>query len=182
MHSSIHPSIHHLLAALSASARWCRCSLSFLPLPDLVFPPLTIKSPSNRKQMGDFCCRLLPNGANSHYSVGKRCYSSPPPPPHPPRTILPSDVSTLVSNEDVSCWYLGPVSLFWLDIKTLKHPDTTAVGEFLTLENRLISVFIIVWIITWLQEHSHNNILYMIWRHDAGRRLCMCLTFGESLF
>lgn len=40
-------------------------------------PPLqTVDSLSNKKQMGDFCCGLLPNGANSHYSVCKLCLFS----------------------------------------------------------------------------------------------------------
>lgn len=42
-----------------------------------VFPRIPVDSLSNKKQMGDFCCGLLPNGANSHYSVCKLCLFSP---------------------------------------------------------------------------------------------------------
>lgn len=36
---------------------------------------LTVDSLSNKKQMGDFCCRLQPNGANSQYTCCKLCIS-----------------------------------------------------------------------------------------------------------
>lgn len=56
------------------------------------FPPLqTVDSLSNRKQMGDLCCGLLPNGANSHYNVCKLCLFSPSL-TSTPCTTLPSDV------------------------------------------------------------------------------------------
>lgn len=41
--------------------------------------------------MGDLCCRLQPNGANSHYSVCKLCLFSPSF-TSTPCTVLPSDV------------------------------------------------------------------------------------------
>lgn len=56
------------------------------------FPPLqTVDSLSNGKQMGDLCCGLLPNGANSHYNVCKLCLFSPSL-TSTPCTTLPSDV------------------------------------------------------------------------------------------
>lgn len=57
----------------------------------LFHPPPSKLSLSNRKQMGDLCCGLLPNGANSHYNVCKLCLFSPSL-TSTPCTTLPSDV------------------------------------------------------------------------------------------
>lgn len=78
-----------VLHTLLHSPVWC---LHYRLLPDgvaAVRSPssvpslLRLLSLSNKKQMGDFCSRLLPNGANSHYSVCKLCCSSPAPPRAP---------------------------------------------------------------------------------------------------
>lgn len=78
--------------ALSAAATRCHCGLFVLSFPFFHLPPLqTVDSLSNRKQMGDLCCGLLPNGANSHYNVCKLCLFSPSL-TSTPCTTLPSDV------------------------------------------------------------------------------------------
>ena len=64
---------------------------SFFRFPFHPSPLQTVDSLSNRKQMGDLCCGLLPNGANSHYNVCKLCLFSPSF-TSTPRNILPSDV------------------------------------------------------------------------------------------
>lgn len=70
-------SIHPHPPVLPAAAIGCQCGPLFRSLlsPSLLLP--TVASLSNKKQMGDLCCRLLPNGANSHYNVCKLCLFSP---------------------------------------------------------------------------------------------------------
>lgn len=63
-------SLIFLRPVLWAAATWCHCGPSVISY--LFVPP----SFSNKKQMGDFPCGLLPNGANSHYSVCKLCLFS----------------------------------------------------------------------------------------------------------
>lgn len=76
---------------LSAAAVRCHCG-PFTPVfPFSSIPLQTADSLSNKKQMGDLCCGLLPNGANSHYNVCKLCLFSPSF-TSTPCTILPSDV------------------------------------------------------------------------------------------
>lgn len=77
---------------LSAAAVRCRCGPFIFTFPFPSFPLQTVDSISNRKQMGDLCCGLLPNGANSHYNVCKLCLFSPSF-TSTPCTTLPSDVS-----------------------------------------------------------------------------------------
>lgn len=77
---------------LSIAATRCHYSPSILLFPSSSIPLQTADSLSNRKQMGDFCCRLQPNGANSHYNVCKLCLCSPSFTSTPCTTILPSDV------------------------------------------------------------------------------------------
>lgn len=85
------PATIQILPVLPAAAEGCHCGLLILSRPFSSFPLQHVDSLSNKKQMGDLCCRLLPNGANSHYSVCKLClfcssFTS------TPCTILPSDV------------------------------------------------------------------------------------------
>lgn len=70
------PASIQLLPVLPAAAIGCHCGLLILSLPLSSFPLQHVDSLSNKKQMGDLCCRLLPNGANSHYSVCKLCLFS----------------------------------------------------------------------------------------------------------
>lgn len=78
-------------SVLPAAAIGCRCGPFIPAFPFSSFPLQTVDSLSNKKQMGDLCCRLLPNVANSHYNVCKLCLFSPRF-PSTPCTILPLDV------------------------------------------------------------------------------------------
>lgn len=62
-----------LIPVLPAASTWCRCGPSVTSR----LRRIPVDSLSNKKQMGDFCCGLLPNRANSHYSVCKLCLFSP---------------------------------------------------------------------------------------------------------
>lgn len=82
----------HLFPVLSAAALRCHCGLFIFSFPFSSCPLQTVDSLSNKKQMGDLCCGLLPNGANSHYSVCKRLCLFSSSFTTTPCTILPSDV------------------------------------------------------------------------------------------
>lgn len=87
----MHTSIHTLPCVISSCRKMSLWSVhSCISL--FILPPLqTVDSLSNKKQMGDLCCGLLPNGANSHYNVCKLCLFSPSF-TSTPCTTLPSDV------------------------------------------------------------------------------------------
>lgn len=87
MHASIHP--HS--PVISPAAIRCHCDPLILAFPFSSLPHQTDDSLSNRKQMGDLCCRLVPNGANSYYNVCKLCLFSPSF-SSTPCTTLPSDL------------------------------------------------------------------------------------------
>lgn len=87
MRASVH-TLHFVLRRRKMSLWSIHSCISLcIPPPPHCWLPL----PSDRKQMGDLCCGLLPNGANSHYSVCKLCLFSPCF-TSTPCTTLPSDV------------------------------------------------------------------------------------------
>lgn len=95
-------------------------------------PRIPVDSLTNKKQMGDFCCGLLPNGANSHYSVCKLCLFSPSF-TSTPRTSSPSDVF----NTYFQCRYVSVICFVLLITGYLSYfsPNGKQTSEWSTLQD-----------------------------------------------
>lgn len=116
----LHPSTPS--PVLPAAAVRCHCGLFILAFPFSSFPLQTVDSLSNKKQMGDLCCRLLPNGANSHYNVCKLCLFSP--------SFTSTTCTTLPSDVFNICFRCSRVILICLVLLITGHlPSCTKMGN-----------------------------------------------------